>query len=97
MTVIAWTPGHANIQGNEEADILAKNAAEEAKHLAPEDNIYTLQYIKKAAHDSIIEKWQRRWEIGETGRQLFEKTETVGKKIDYDYPTNHHPTKNRIL
>ena len=36
MTVIAWTPGHANIQGNEEADILAKNAAEEAKHLAPD-------------------------------------------------------------
>ena len=56
----------------------------------PEDNIYTLQDIKEAAHDSIIKKWQRRWEIGETGRTLFEKTETVGKKIDYDYPSKHH-------
>ena len=28
---ISWTPGHANIRGNEEADRMAKEAAEEAK------------------------------------------------------------------
>lgn len=28
---ISWTPGHANIAGNDEADILANNKAQEAK------------------------------------------------------------------
>ena len=28
---ISWTPGHADIKGNEEADQMAKAAAEEAK------------------------------------------------------------------
>ena len=56
------TPGQANIAGNDEADILVKNAAEEAKELPPENNIITLQDVKQAsAYKSTGNKWQRRW------------------------------------
>ena len=34
-----------------------------------------------------MRKWQRRWDIGETGRTLYEKTSTVGKKIVFDFPS----------
>ena len=89
-TVISWTPGHANIQGNDEADLLAKQAAESAKDLSSDENIYTIQDVKGAAHKSIIRKWQRRWDIGETGRTLYEKTSTVGSKVEYDFPSKEY-------
>ncbi|CAG2205083.1 unnamed protein product [Mytilus edulis] len=50
--IISWTPGHANISGNDEADILSKTAAEEAKELPPENNVTTLQDVKQAAYKS---------------------------------------------
>ena len=37
---ISWTPGHANIRGNEEADRMAKEAAEEAKEKG--ESIYNI-------------------------------------------------------
>ena len=89
-TIIAWTPGHANIAGNDEADLLAKRAANEAKELSPENNIITLQDVKRAAHLSTTSKWQRRWDISDKGRDLHEKIPTVDHKILYDFPTKHH-------
>ncbi|XP_071133001.1 ribonuclease H-like [Mytilus edulis] len=44
-----WTPGHANIKGNDEADSLAKEAAKEAETLAVNDIVFTKQDVKKAA------------------------------------------------
>ncbi|CAC5412517.1 unnamed protein product [Mytilus coruscus] len=56
-----WTPGHADIQGNDEAVLLAKQVAEEATQLLPKNNIITLQDVKHGAHKSVMLKWQRRW------------------------------------
>jgi ribonuclease HI len=53
---IHWTPGHANVNGNEIADRLAKEAAKEAEHNQSDThNTITKQDVKKAARDHIME------------------------------------------
>ena len=44
-----WTPGHADIQGNEVANRLAKEAAKEAQDLDLNASVLTNQDIKNAA------------------------------------------------
>ena len=90
QTVILWTPGHAGIDGNVEADILAKTAAREAKELPPENNLITLQDVKQGARKSTIKKWQRRWDISDTGRDLYDKVPAVDQTITFDYPSKRH-------
>jgi ribonuclease HI len=54
---IHWTPGHANVNGNEIADRLAKEAAKEAEqNQSDSHNTITKQDVKKAARDHITEK-----------------------------------------
>ena len=86
-TSILWTPGHAGIVGNDEADILAKEAAEEARNLPPENNILTLQDIKKGAEKSTEAKWLRRWTISDRGRDLYEKMPSLNPRPLYDHPS----------
>ena len=44
---IVWTPGHSDVEGNDVADRLAKEAAMEAKELEEETSVVTIQDIKK--------------------------------------------------
>ena len=44
---ISWTPGHANIKGNEKADRLAKEASSEAAAMTSESQIVTMADIKQ--------------------------------------------------
>ena len=67
-----WTPGHDDIQGNEVADRLAKEAAREALDLDQNTSVFTNQGIKKAARSSIMDKWQIKWNISKTGREYFQ-------------------------
>ena len=68
---IVWTPGHSEVEGNEVADRLAKEAAVEAKDLEEETSVVTVQDIKRHARASIWSKWQQRWDIGEFGRDFY--------------------------
>ena len=68
---IDWTPGHANIHGNEVADILAKEAAEEAENIEETEDISSMIDIRNGARESCMTKWQRQWEVSEKGRHLF--------------------------
>ena len=55
---ISWTPGHANIKGNEYADKLAKEAAQEAKEKDNLPPVISLGDVKEAARKSGLIKWQ---------------------------------------
>ncbi|CAG2233183.1 unnamed protein product [Mytilus edulis] len=67
---IEWTPGHADIQGNELADQLAKKAAQEAEKIQSIP-IFTKQDIQKGAKDSVMLKWQNRWDTSDKGRRYY--------------------------
>ena len=71
---ISWTPGHADIKGNEQADKMAKEVAEEAKEKSESElpPSTTLSDIKTAAKESSMKKWHERWVKAETGSDLFE-------------------------
>ena len=68
---IQWSPGHANIQGNEIVDRLAKEAAKEAVEMTDVAGIATQSDVRSAARESVEIKWQRRWEVSEKGRNLY--------------------------
>ena len=69
---IDWTSSHADIAGYEIADRLAKSAAEEAEAMEDEDRVVTATDIKRAVKVSCEKKWQRRWNLTNSGRGLFE-------------------------
>ena len=87
ISELAWTPGHAEIRGNELADQLAKEAATEAKEIGPENlpAITTMQEIKMAARKHGSEKWQERWDMAETGRHLYEFRPQVGYHMKHNF------------
>ena len=73
---LKWTPGHADIAGNEIADQVEKTAAEEAERMPEVTNLVTV-LEKTAVQESCNIKWQKRWEAGATGRQLFDLLPSV--------------------
>ncbi|MES9970162.1 MAG: ribonuclease H family protein [Candidatus Thiodiazotropha sp.] len=84
--IIHWTPGHATIEGNEIADRLAKDAAQQASNMPLETSIVTLQDIKSSSKKSIISKWQQRWDISDSGRFFYMFKPTVNGKLFLDIP-----------
>ena len=78
---IDWTPGHADIAGNEIADRLAKEAAKKAEDMDEnQDRVITAVDIKTAVKTSCMKKWQRRWDLTNSGRELYSHRNTVGVK-----------------
>ena len=78
-------PGHLvtliYIKGNEYADKLAKEAADEAKERIDLPPVITMGDIKTAARESGRKKWQDMWEKSEKGRHLFNYRPKVDHKI----------------
>ncbi|XP_071160776.1 uncharacterized protein [Mytilus edulis] len=82
-----WTPGHADVRGNEIADKLAKEAAKEANQIQKEAHItVTKQDIKTAARILVNKKWQHRWDNSDTGRFYYNFHQTVSNKSTFNYP-----------
>ena len=48
---LSWSPGHSNIKGNEYADQMAKETAEEAKEKMELPPIVTMGDVKTAANE----------------------------------------------
>ena len=74
---INWTPGHAEITGNEIADKLAKEAAFDAENMPEVCTPLTSIDIKRAAKDSCKVKCQNRWEASQAGRHMYDLHPTV--------------------
>ena len=81
QTDLNWTPGQANIHGNEVADKLAKEAAAEAASMPEITNAISNEDIKRAAKESCEQKWQRRWEAADTERHLFQYRSLVSHTV----------------
>ncbi|MEW8544656.1 MAG: reverse transcriptase domain-containing protein [Candidatus Thiodiazotropha sp.] len=77
---IAWSPGHADIMGNEIADRLAKEAAQDAEDMVDDNRLITMVDIKTAARRSCVKKWQRQWDQSDKGRTLYSFRPTVDLK-----------------
>ncbi|MEW8545908.1 MAG: ribonuclease H family protein, partial [Candidatus Thiodiazotropha sp.] len=84
---LMWSPGHADIEGNELADELAKSAAKEAVSLSEETSVVTVQDVKKHARESVMNKWQDRWDIAESGRNFYEYKDKISYKRRPDFPS----------
>ena len=56
--VLQWTPGHAGLQGNEKADQLAKEDAEEARSMPEETRSVSIKDVKVASHKACLARWQ---------------------------------------
>ena len=81
---IQLSHGHANIQGNEIADRLAKETAKEAEEMIDDAGIANQSAVRSATRESVEIKWQRRWEVSEKERNLFMYRLTVKlSKIEF--------------
>ena len=99
--VINWTPGHAEITGNEIADRLAKEAAVDAENMPEVCTPLTSIDIKRAVKDSCTVKRQNRWEASQAGRHMYDLHSTVKakKKAANSIPTqqNNITAENRLM
>ena len=84
--IIYWTPGHATIEGNEIADRLAKDAAQQASHMSLDTSVVTLQDIKLSSRKSVISKWQQCWGVSDSGRFFYSFKPKVNGKLFLDIP-----------
>ena len=83
---IKWTPGHAEIKGNEEADRLAKEASKEAELMTDEGACISQPELKQAAKTHGLTVWQRQWDISDKGRFLHQLKPKVTTKTLFDFP-----------
>ncbi|XP_053402811.1 uncharacterized protein LOC128558051 [Mercenaria mercenaria] len=76
---IQWTPGHKNIEGNEIADKLAKEAASEMIGKQVEENSRKVdkKELTKDLRLNAGQKWQRRYENTEGNERFMEIFPTV--------------------
>ncbi|GBM87178.1 hypothetical protein AVEN_78693-1 [Araneus ventricosus] len=66
---ISWIKTHVGYNGNEEADRLAKKAAESQRD--PLSVKAPISYLKSIFREKMMEDWQSDWEEEDTGRSTF--------------------------
>ena len=85
---LSWSPGHTDIKGNEHAEKLAKEAAQEAKEAEQLPAVISLGDVKSAAKESGKKKWQDMWDKSGKGRNLYMFRPKVDHKIKHSYESS---------
>ena len=87
-----WIPWHRDIEGNELADLLAKEAANEMVGVEPEDFPITMDKKEAVAEikKNIKEKWQRKYELSEKVDQIQEVFSEVGIRNCFGEKDRHN-------
>jgi ribonuclease HI len=62
---LRWVKAHVGIFGNEQADSLAKEAAENVGEVPPPDIPRSYSYYRKLFKDFMYEEWKSRWQGGD--------------------------------
>ncbi|XP_063382997.1 uncharacterized protein LOC134669402 [Cydia fagiglandana] len=72
MVTLHWIKAHAGLEGNERADVLAKEAAVGSKR-KPNYDRCPVSFVKRAIRTATIEEWNRRYVDSDTasGTKLF--------------------------
>ncbi|PPJ61058.1 hypothetical protein CBER1_07391 [Cercospora berteroae] len=88
--IVRWIPSHEGIEGNEAADIAAKEAtgwregqdgSEAADRAAQPEELYAvLSTLKRKSREEAEKKWQGTWRTGTTGRSSFRYTPIPSKR-----------------
>ena len=84
---INWAPGHSSIAANEEADRLAKEAAQKASTFKEGSSSTSMADVRQASHTHIMTLWQRRCTIAEVGREYYRYVPSITTKKYLDKPT----------
>ena len=82
---LSWSTGHAKINGNEFADQLAKEAAQEASDEGDLQAVASFGKVKLAAIAPGNIRWQERWEASDRGRNLYTFRPKMGLKIQHSF------------
>ncbi|XP_063628220.1 ribonuclease H-like [Cydia splendana] len=67
-----WIKAHAGLEGNERADQLAKEAAENSKR-KPDYELCPVSFVKRSIRRDTLDEWNKRYATGDTasGTKLF--------------------------
>jgi len=88
QAVIHWVPSHVDINGNKQADILAKMATgwregkEKIGLKAPTFPLLQslLSAVKRTTKVRLEAYWASKWEKGESGRELYRLAPKISKQ-----------------
>ncbi len=72
-----WVPSHMGVEGNEEADHLAKQAL---KHAQIDKVSMSKTEVKGLIANEIRNKWQKEWDSGRKGRHISHSRESRSRK-----------------
>ncbi|GBN59927.1 hypothetical protein AVEN_51933-1 [Araneus ventricosus] len=78
---ISWIKAHVGYDGNEEADRLAREAAESDRD--PLSVKAPISFLKSIFKKKMMEDWQSDWEDEDTGRSTFNILPRVSTQLCY--------------
>ena len=81
---LSWIGGHIDILGNDIADKAAKEGAMRSD--LSSSNTMTLKAVKQIILEATLEKWQKAWDLSNTGKHMKEIETTVSTTVKHSLP-----------
>ena len=81
---LSWIGGHIDILGNDLADKAAKEGAMRSD--LPSSDTMTLKAVKQMILEATLEKWQKAWDLSNTGKHMKEIETTVSTTVKHSLP-----------